>query len=92
MCTVLDSLETAAAKRLRIDAAAPVIAGLTPGQRPLYADDIVAFVTNDDSAIDGLPFGKPIVPGGARRVGRAAATAAPKDGVVRIRVPKEFAK
>jgi hypothetical protein len=95
MSTVLDHLEAAAAKRLGSDNTTVVsaAAGLTAGQRPVYADDVIAFLTVDDPSIDGIAFGKPVAPGGPprRANSRPIGPVGDGSGIVRIRTPKEFA-
>jgi hypothetical protein len=51
----------------------------------------VALVSDDDPAVDAVPFGRPIAATAAARPGAVGAVRPPGDGVVRIRTPKVFA-
>jgi hypothetical protein len=81
MSAMLDHLEAAALKRLPAGGDAR---GL------IYADDLVAFVSNDDPALDGLQFGRPVAPMVRPRLTSPAAERrrGGADGVTRIRVPR----
>ena len=93
LSAVMDHLEAAAVKRI----GAPAPSTTPPGQRPVFADDVVTFITSDNAALDDAPFGKPVAPvapGAPGASGRRAGVRPPaaQDGVVHVRVPKEFAK
>jgi hypothetical protein len=62
---------------------------LPPSHPPAFGpqDDVVALVTDDDPAVDAVPFGRPIAATAVARPGAVGARP-PSDGVVRIRTPK----